>query len=197
MIEAACELFHERGYHAVGVSEICSRAGVQKGSFYHFFPSKQALALAVVEAYVAAAEEGAAELAGGAGSPLERLDAYFASIYEAQACECDAGARVLGCPLGNLALELATWDEELRTALSRSFDRQIALFEGVLQEAREAGQVARDLDAAAAAQALVALLEGHLLFAKLRNDAAPLAELGPAVRRALGVSGAERSSRSS
>ena len=188
VIEAAGELFHERGYHAVGVSEICGRAEVQKGSFYHFFASKQKLALAVIERYLETAEEAAAEVLAGDGAPLDRLERYFTALHERQVGQCAGGARVLGCPLGNLALELATWDEELREALRRGFDRQVADLEAVLREARRAGEIGADVDIGAAARALVALLEGHLLFAKLRNDAAPLAGLAPVARRVLGLS---------
>ena len=49
LIEAAGDLWHRRSYTDVGVGEICAEAGVQKGSFYHFFPSKQDLALAVID----------------------------------------------------------------------------------------------------------------------------------------------------
>ena len=49
LIGAAGDLWHRRSYTDVGVSEICETAGVQKGSFYHFFPSKQDLALAVID----------------------------------------------------------------------------------------------------------------------------------------------------
>ena len=49
LIEAAGELWHTRSYADVGVSEICDHAGVQKGSFYHFFSSKRDLALAVID----------------------------------------------------------------------------------------------------------------------------------------------------
>jgi TetR/AcrR family transcriptional regulator, transcriptional repressor for nem operon len=44
LIGTAGDLWHRRSYTDVGVSEICETAGVQKGSFYHFFPSKQDLA---------------------------------------------------------------------------------------------------------------------------------------------------------
>ena len=51
LIAMAMALMYVRGYPAVGVHEISTRAGVYKGSFYHFFPSKQALVLAVIDTY--------------------------------------------------------------------------------------------------------------------------------------------------
>jgi TetR/AcrR family transcriptional repressor of nem operon len=185
---AAAALFHESGYHAVGVSEICARAGLQKGSFYHFFESKRRLALAVVDAHASAVGKELAGLENGAGPALGRLREFFESIHRRQVDECACGARVLGCPLGNLALELATYDEELRQALLNGLVRQVTALERLLRQAVAEGELSAAVDPAAAARALVALLEGQLLFAKLRNDAAPLADLAPAIDRILGLS---------
>ena len=47
LIESAAHVLHQRSYGSVGVDELCERAGVRKGSFYHFFESKRDLALVV------------------------------------------------------------------------------------------------------------------------------------------------------
>ena len=49
LVEAAAGLWHARSYADVGVNEICEVADVRKGSFYHFFASKQELAVAVID----------------------------------------------------------------------------------------------------------------------------------------------------
>ena len=48
IIATSKKLFHERGYQAVGVSELCGASDVNKGSFYHFFPSKRHLLIQVL-----------------------------------------------------------------------------------------------------------------------------------------------------
>ena len=54
ILTAAHSLMEMRGYSALGVAEICRTAGVPKGSFYYFFVSKEALALAVIDEHWAA-----------------------------------------------------------------------------------------------------------------------------------------------
>ena len=49
LLETAFQLFHEQGYHATGVATILREAGVNPGSMYHFFSSKDDLLLKVLE----------------------------------------------------------------------------------------------------------------------------------------------------
>ena len=53
ILQAATDLIHDRGYAAVSVSDICSAAGLKKGSFYHFFPSKLELVLETIDQFAA------------------------------------------------------------------------------------------------------------------------------------------------
>src|SRR5579862_8713794 len=52
LLDAARDLFWEKGYAATGVAELLSRAGVNSGSFYHVFAGKEALLLAVLDNYL-------------------------------------------------------------------------------------------------------------------------------------------------
>ena len=51
IIVVAKSRFHNRSYADVGIKEICDMASIQKGSFYHFFPSKRDLVLAVIDEF--------------------------------------------------------------------------------------------------------------------------------------------------
>ena len=119
LVDSGSELMHERGYTAVGVSEICSAAGVKKGSFYHFFPSKVDLALAVIDRHSTAASDALAELVEGTAPPLERLTTYLEGLRQGQVALRQSCGKVLGCPIGNLGLEMSTQQPELRERLRR------------------------------------------------------------------------------
>lgn len=179
VLEAARELFHARSYSDVGVKEICDHAGVLKGSFYHFFPSKQEVALAVIE-------DMADEWAGGFLAeafdpdlaPLERLRYMADAVYYWQKAAKDIEGRMPGCLFGNLILEVSTRDEVLRAKLSAVLARATTLFRETLRQAVADGALA-PLDAALTAEAMVAYLEGVILLAKSRNDPDLILALGP------------------
>ncbi|MEV6369569.1 TetR/AcrR family transcriptional regulator [Micromonospora musae] len=177
ILEAAATLIEQRGYSALGVAEICSTAGVPKGSFYYFFESKQALALTVIDEHWTAQRRQWVELLSSDRDPLRRLRDLFEATEEVQRAGQQKAGLVTGCLFGNLALELSTQAEEIRSRLQEIFDAQIDLIEQVVVEAKERGQAAAAVDARDAARSIVAQIEGRALLAKLLNDPAQLEAL--------------------
>jgi TetR/AcrR family transcriptional regulator, transcriptional repressor for nem operon len=186
LIESAQELMHERGFTAVGVSEVCDRAEVNKGSFYHFFPSKQELALAVIDRYGEATVRQLREMVEGEGPPLQRLQSFYDRNYTYHKELRDERGQCLGCPLGNLALEMSPQDPVLRKRLSQIFDSVATCYEKLLDEAVERGDIPR-IDTRQAAYSLLALQEGRVMLAKLNDDPELLRSLGEEAFRLLRV----------
>ncbi|MFJ7069477.1 TetR/AcrR family transcriptional regulator [Streptomyces sp. NPDC101115] len=182
LLDATGELMRGRGYAAVGVAEICAKAEVKKGSFYHFFESKQALTVEVVDAYWAAERACWTEVVTGPGTALDRLRQLLAGPAELQRRVKETTGSVDGCLLGNLALELSTQEPDVRARLDEIFDEQIATVAAVLAEAAAEGAVPADRSGPEVARAVVAQLEGLVLLAKLKNDPAVLDGLWPQVR---------------
>ena len=198
LIETALRLWFERSYAAVGVNEICEEAGVRKGSFYHFFPSKSDVALAVLDHR----KEQALELVFAPAfeanaSPLARLERLVEVQYQLQrGLQTQSGA-VMGCPIGNLALELSTQDDQVRERCVQLFDDWISLIEPLLTEAVELGELP-PIDVRRAATAVVAYLEGILLLAKTRNDIDLITDLAQGVHQlAAGFAASARTSEES
>jgi TetR/AcrR family transcriptional regulator, transcriptional repressor for nem operon len=174
ILEAAKLLFEQRGYSAIGVAEICTTAGVPKGSFYYFFESKQALALTVIDDHWAAQRAQWVAILRGEGDPLRRLRKLFEATEDVQRAGQARAGVVVGCLFGNLALELSNQAEEIRKRLQEIFDAQIDLIEQVVVEAKEAGLAGASVDAREAGRSIVAQIEGRVLLAKLLNDPAQL-----------------------
>lgn len=186
ILGAARSLIEGRGYSALGVAEICKAAGVPKGSFYYFFESKEALALAVVDEHWAAQQRDWVRVLGGDAEPLQRLRQLFEETEAGQRAVQEGCGTVSGCLFGNLTLELSNQTEAVRGRLQEIFDAQIDMVETVVAEARERDDITVT-DTREAARAVVAQLEGQVMFAKLYNSTE---RLGPLWDNCLALLGA-------
>ena len=169
ILNAAESLIELQGYSALGVAEICKAAGVPKGSFYYFFESKEALALAVIDEHWVRQRQDWTRLLGGEAEPFERLRRLLEATQAEQRAGQQSCGTVSGCLFGNLTLEMSNHTEAIRERLQQIFADQVDLVAAVITEARERGQVAAT-DAREAARSIVAQIEGQVLFAKLYND---------------------------
>ena len=182
ILSTARELFHANNYADIGIKQICDAAQVQKGSFYHFFPSKRDLALAVIEDMAEDWAHGFVhEAFDQALPPMERLDYLIDAAYYWQKAAKDIEGRMPGCLFGNLVLEISTRDDVLRAKLSAVFDKTKQRFEETLQQAVQNGAIA-PLDTDLTAQAMLSYLEGMILLAKSRNEPELIQRLGPAIK---------------
>ncbi|SDK59799.1 TetR/AcrR family transcriptional regulator [Nonomuraea jiangxiensis] len=186
ILSAAQSLIELRGYSALGVAEICKAAGVPKGSFYYFFESKEALALAVIDEHWADQERLWRHVLTGEAAPLRRLRRLFEATEAAQRAGQRSCGTVSGCLFGNLSLEMSNHTEAVRGRLQEIFDLQVDLVEAVIAEALARAEVSV-ADPREAARSVVAQLEGQVLFAKLYNDTRRLAPLWPNCLALLGA----------
>ena len=186
ILAAGIKLFGQRAYSAIGVAEIAAEAGVPKGSFYYFFPSKQALALAVVNRHWEHQRAEWLRILTAPDSLADRLRALFVSTAEVQRQAVTGTGAVVGCLFGNLALEVSAQDDPVRLRLQEIFEEQIDIVEDAIRAAIEAEEltVATPRETA---KAIVAQIEGMVLFAKLFNDPGQLDRLWQNSMRLLGV----------
>lgn len=186
ILSAAQSLIELRGYSALGVAEICKTAGVPKGSFYYFFESKEALALAVLDEHWAGQQATWTRILNSAAEPLQRLRRLFEETEAAQLAGQQSCGTVSGCLFGNLTLEMSNQTEAIRARLQEIFDAQVGMVASVIAEAIERKEVTV-IDTREAARSVVAQLEGQVLFAKLYNNTH---RLGPLWANCLALLGA-------
>jgi len=178
----ARKLFHNRSYADVGVKEICDLAKIQKGSFYHFFSSKQELAIAVIDDLAEDwADNFLAEAFNQKHSPMKRFDDLINAVYNWQKSAKNLEGSMPGCLFGNMALEVSTRDAVIRAKITAVFDKISSRFFQTLEEAIENGDLV-SLDSKATAEAMLSYLEGVILLAKSRNDPDVFLKLAPAVK---------------
>ena len=185
-MEAALSLVWENSYGSTSVDDICQKAGVKKGSFYHFFDSKSALAVAALEAGWQKMRPTFDALFSPAVPPLERISGYLNHVVQKQSeTHCACGS-VLGCPLFSLGSEVCTLDPAIRTKVRELLDRYVKYFESAIRDAQAAGEI-RGSDAKTKARLLYALLQGTLTQARIQNNLDALREVVPAALDLLGA----------
>jgi len=170
VLNVAEEAFQERGYHASSLGDLMAAAGVSGGALHHHFPSKKALALAVIDERVAAAvEETWIAPVLAAASAREGVRA----VFEAVAAELEQQGFVRGCPLNNLAHELSLADPDFRTALAAIF---AAWRQAIADKVRTDQQAGREqgTDPQRFAALAVATYSGAMSMAKTAQDVGPL-----------------------
>ncbi len=176
LIDSAERLFHQQGYANTGAREIAAAAGVPPGSFTNHFRSKEALGIAALDRYFARLGEAMqATLADRSRPAGRRLLDYFDLIGERAA----AADWRLGCLIADLAAEIPTHSDVMRSRLADVMDAQVSAFEAVLVEATA------DHDQGDLAAFIVAAWHGTLLRMKVERGPEPLHRFRRVVRRLL------------
>jgi AcrR family transcriptional regulator len=168
LLKTAFQLFHEQGYHATGVATILREAGVNAGSLYHFFSSKDDLLLKVLEFaldYLEPMVMGPAEAA--AVDPLERVFVLLNQYREwVGANQCR-----MGCPIGNLALEVSDGNPQARELIHRNFENWAGRVESWLRSA--ADELPPGTDLRRLARFVLTVMEGGLMQARAAGELGP------------------------
>jgi TetR/AcrR family transcriptional regulator, transcriptional repressor for nem operon len=172
LIAISAQLIAIKGFNGTGIAEILSQAQVPKGSFYHFFKSKEDLGLAVIDYYGMALRTGLeAALRPSSASPLAQLRHYFNEAIS----YCTASGP--NCLLGNLGQELALQSEVMREAILKQYlaiEQQLA---ACLADAKRRHEVSASADEKYLARLLFASWEGCLVRSKLEQSTDPLQDL--------------------
>jgi len=165
ILRTAFQLFHEQGYHATGIATILREAGVHQGSMYHAFPSKDALLLGVLEhALGMLRTDVLAPVEAKTTDPIERV---FELLAQYRRGMTRAGHR-MGCPLGNLALEVSDDHPEARALIHANFENWAKEVAGWLEAAGD--RLPRDLDREGFARFVLTVMEGGLMQARAAGN---------------------------
>jgi TetR/AcrR family transcriptional repressor of nem operon len=168
IVATAFQLFHEQGYNATGVATILREASVNAGSMYHFFPSKEALLVGVLEYALDLLRPAVMDPAERRSSdPLERVFELLAQYREGM----DASGCKMGCPIGNLALEVADDNAPARRLIHKNFENWILAVQAWLDEA--GGRLPSWANRAQLARFVLTVLEGGIMQSRAAGDLGP------------------------
>jgi len=173
LLDQGVALLMEQGYHGTGLQELVRSVGVPKGSFYNYFPSKEAFSAEVVKHYI---EPFIRQLDNHLQRPdvsaETALKAYFNELIE----ETERRDFKGGCLLGNLIGEIGGTSDLCQPSLREAVRRYRDKLEEGLARAQQEGSFRKDLDAKDMADFLVNVWQGALLRMKIERSVRPLAQ---------------------
>lgn len=171
LLRCGIELLTGKGFASIGIDAVLKAEGIPKGSFYHYFASKEAFVEQVISGY---GDYFAAKLdrwlLNQQRTPLERLHDFVADGRQGLL----RFAFKRGCLVGNLGQEVAPSHPQLRDQLEGVFIDWQQRVARCLQEAQEAGQISHDIDCQAWSEFFWIGWEGAILRAKLSQSLAPI-----------------------
>jgi TetR/AcrR family transcriptional repressor of nem operon len=165
-------LMTRRGYHGTGVLDIVQAAGIPKGSFYHYFASKEDFAVQALEhLYGPRLLRYTAALSEPAYSPCQRILAYYREVAGHFSRQEKPEYH---CFIGSLSFEMVADCQPIARQVESILERSVAILAQCLTEAREADELPRSADCAALAEFIANAWEGALMRMKVRGSVASL-----------------------
>jgi AcrR family transcriptional regulator len=170
LLQAALELFAEKGYAASGMAEILAQAQANSGSFYHFFRSKEDLLVAVLQRYEEMLFPVLLEpIWKKTADPIERIFQLLAKYRELiVASHC-----TYGCPIGRLALEVETTYERAHEKIAANFEGWAGAVEKCLTAAQEQGKIAKQIHARRLGRFVLTVMEGGVMQSRSCRSVEP------------------------
>jgi TetR/AcrR family transcriptional regulator, transcriptional repressor for nem operon len=183
ILDVAHPLLLRKGFTAVGLAEVLAAAQVPKGSFYHYFGSKEAFGEAVLDAYFADYLARMDALLTAPGTAAQQLIGYFHDWLDSQTGD-EAQSRCLAVKLG---AEVCDLSDSMRAALARGTSGVIERLARCIEAGKADGSLLANLDAQTVAVALYQSWLGAGLLAKIARDRAPLDTAMVNTRQLLGL----------
>ncbi len=167
LLETAQKLMLSKGFTATSVDEICEAAGVTKGSFFHYFRSKEDLGKAVLDHFMASMSKAVLESPFfKKNDPLQRIYGYVDFMIEISRDP----ERRSGCLLGNFAQVLSDTHPDIRSLCAKHFRWWAETLKHELDRAKTKGALKKSVDTKVLAEHFIALFEGSLMLAKTQQD---------------------------
>ncbi|NQZ05670.1 MAG: TetR/AcrR family transcriptional regulator [Algicola sp.] len=167
LITTGIEQLSLHGYHGTGIKQILDAVNVPKGSFYHYFASKEAFVAEIIRVYSdQLLTQLDAYLAESDESPLAQLKTVYSLMldkFSSQNCQ-------QGCLIGSIAAEIGNQSELCQTAMLESVVKSKHIVGALMQQAQDAGQIRNDFNAEQITAVFWATWEGSLLQMKLEGN---------------------------
>ena len=194
LMEAVSQLIWGGSYGSTTIDHICEKAGVKKGSFYHFFESKADLAAAAIDCDWQERRRELDAIFSPVVPPLERFERLAEYMYRSQREVREVFGRVLGCPLFALGAEVSTQEKGLQKKIEEMLSYKRMYLESAIRDAHAAGLIDCP-DAGQKAGVLYSYYQGLLTEARIRNDLEVLRDAERGALQILGIAEPKRTAK--
>ena len=165
LMDCAEELMLVKGFAATSVDEICAKAKLTKGSFFHYFKSKDDLGRALLERFCCLSQERMTECC----CPLKEKNP-LKRVYQHIDFAVAVSKEPRGCLLGTFSQELADTNPAMRSLCEQGFRGWAKIFERDLKEAKAKYAPRATFDPHSLAEYFIAIVEGSQILAKVKRD---------------------------
>ena len=191
LLDAALQLVWQEGVGAASVDDICGKAGVQKGSFYHFFKSKSELIIAALENHWETARPELDRVFSPSVAPVERLREFFHHMLQRQVQKREQAGRVLGCPYMSAGLSSSGEERLIREHVEKIFALYHKYFESAVRDGKADGTIVVK-DVPLAVETVFQIIEGAMAAGRIQNSLKPIETVGRSAFMVLGLEWAPR-----
>jgi TetR/AcrR family transcriptional repressor of nem operon len=167
LLDAAQELMLSKGYTATSVDDVCSAAGLTKGSFFHYFEGKEDLARVVAQRFYDAMR------ASVRVAPFLQLDDPLDRVFgfvDFLIAKSRNPKLANGCLLGTFVQELAETHPKIRSICAACFDEQAEWLQNDLEAAKKKYAPRARWSAQTLAEHLIAVAQGSIILAKAKQN---------------------------
>jgi len=171
IIRIGTDLISRQGFNATGIDTVLKTARVPKGSFYHYFKSKEEFGLAVIDHFAERFEQRLDIFLGDEEeTPLNRIHYFLeSSLARVTQNQCSKG-----CLIGNLGQEMADLNERFRARLEEIFSMWRERFADCLRKAQSSGELSAKIDPGVMACFILSGWEGAILRSKVMKSPQPM-----------------------
>ena len=161
------KLMLSQGFSATTVDQVCEEAGLTKGSFFHYFDSKEQMGRAAVDFFSCCQQQDFAAVGlDRIADPVDRIHRLFDAMIEMLQRPGSPGT----CLVGMIAQEMATTNELMRDCCDGHFTTWTLMVTGILSEAKQERPPKINFEPEAIAWMITSLLQGSMLIAKTKKD---------------------------
>jgi len=178
----------ERSFHSVGLNQILAAVKVPKGSFYHYFESKEQFGVAMLRHYANGSTAYKRQMLLNPDiepDPIRRLLTFFNLVIG----KIQENGGKCPCLIQKLAAEVADFSEPMRDELAKSFTDSVAIMKELFDEAVKKARLAGDFDTATEAAFIHDLWSGALQRASIYRSTHPLHQAVALIRHRLDKAG--------